>query len=84
MASADDVCADAWDPEQADFDGDGVGNVCDLCPFAGPAPMLDADGCKALDEPALSRILVAADDVLEGRGDVVELVRVIDEENASP
>lgn len=81
VATADDNCPYAWNAEQADFDSDAVGDLCDLCPLDGPAPMLDADGCRALDEAAVQEILAVVDEVFERRASIVDVVRKVNEVN---
>jgi hypothetical protein len=81
VATAEDSCPVIWNAEQADFDVDGVGDVCDWCPLDGPAPMLDADGCRALGDAEIQEILAVVDDVMIGEASVADLVRVVDEVN---
>lgn len=45
-----DVCPLVYDPDQADFDGDGVGDACDACPETPAGTPVDADGCPLVDE----------------------------------
>jgi hypothetical protein len=85
--NSDDVCPLDIDPDQGDFDEDGVGDVCDVCPdVAGVAPA----GCPALtpDELALVRAIAiqiatggapTAQTDIDGSGvvDVIDLDRAI-------
>lgn len=82
VATADDNCPFVWNAEQADFDTDGVGDLCDFCPLDGPAPMLDADGCRALDDRAMADVLAVVDQVFTGQATIVDVVAAIDEVNA--
>jgi hypothetical protein len=79
--SADDNCPDAWNAEQSDYDTDGIGDLCDYCPLDGTAPMLDADGCRALDDASLQQILSTVDDVMQDRASLADLILVIDQVN---
>ncbi len=81
VATADDDCASIYDPDQADFDADGVGDLCDYCPTGGPAPMLDADGCRALPQQAMDQVDAAVAQVLAGQGDATLLVTAVDGAN---
>lgn len=81
VASADDDCPEAWDPLQADFDADGVGDLCDYCPADGPAPMLDADGCRALDQLDVQAVESVIEDVFQDQATIVDVIRKIDEVN---
>jgi len=47
IRNGDDVCPVDRDPDQQDFDEDGVGDVCDRCPDVGGD---DSSGCPALSE----------------------------------
>jgi hypothetical protein len=43
-SNCDDNCPDTYNPDQADGDGDGVGDVCDNCPFNMNNDQADYDG----------------------------------------
>ena len=81
VPSAEDNCPSSWNAEQADFDEDAVGDLCDFCPLDGPAPLLDADGCRALDDAAVQAVLAVVDDVMMGTATILDVVRKVDEVN---
>src|SRR5262249_3077660 len=43
-----DDCPSDYDPHQEDFDGDKVGNACDLCPLTPAGVAVDSAGCPLL------------------------------------
>jgi hypothetical protein len=57
ICSWDDLCPDEFDPSQADLDGDGFGDACDVCPESGTINVdPDGDGlcvenCPAVPNP---------------------------------
>lgn len=56
VADGEDLCPDAYDPNQWDEDGDGVGDTCDDCPLTaeadceGGASDIDGDGVANEDD----------------------------------
>ena len=72
MVNGADVCPDDLDPDQLDFDQDGVGDVCDRCPDVSGA---DGDGCPALSAAERARVVrialaIATDQPPDGDVDV--------------
>jgi len=81
VATASDNCASRWNAEQADFDRDGVGDLCDLCPLGGvgESSLIDADGCRVLDDAARRSIDDVVEAVWRGEADVGDVVAKVDE-----
>jgi hypothetical protein len=54
----EDNCAQHANADQADFDGDKVGDLCDLCPLTDVAAIdkVDADGCLPVDPAQLGTV----------------------------
>ena len=46
MLDTDDNCLANANADQRDFDGDSVGDVCDLCPGTAAAAAVDGSGCS--------------------------------------
>jgi alpha-amylase len=89
-----DDCPDTYDPPQSDFDGDGVGDVCDLCPLSPSGVMVDRiDGCRPLTDTESADLASeeaaalgqqpgsgppATDPDNDGQVDIVDLVDMVD------
>ena len=77
IPSSIDICPDRSDPDQTDFDGDGVGDACDQCGSSPANAEVDRDGCTAVPAELaslLDRIIDAIvnerfDAELDGNGD---------------
>jgi alpha-amylase len=73
-----DNCPKDYNPGQEDFDGDKVGNVCDLCPLTDPGVAVDAVGCPLLSDQDKSALEATVTDILAGHQTVVDFVRQVD------
>jgi hypothetical protein len=89
----EDNCPGTSNVDQADFDGDEVGDLCDLCPLTAPdlLAQVDADGCIPVDPAKLANVdaIIAVikgeapqsaslDLNSDGQVDVLDLVREVD------
>jgi hypothetical protein len=78
VLDANDNCPQDYNPRQEDFDGDKVGNACDLCPLTPPGVAVDAVGCVPLDDVDKQRLEALVKDILAGKASAVDYVRQLD------
>lgn len=62
-----DLCPSIADPAQSDFDADGAGDACDLCPETVAGAIVDASGCAAVDPATADDLAAIVDAILEER-----------------
>lgn len=66
IPSSVDKCPTVSDRDQRDFDGDGRGDLCDVCADTAPMSMVDAEGCPVLAAELRSILDRIAQAIVEG------------------
>ncbi|MBI4817044.1 MAG: thrombospondin type 3 repeat-containing protein [Deltaproteobacteria bacterium] len=69
IPTGSDVCPNRSDPIQSDFDGDRVGDACDVCPMTRSGSVVDGEGCVPVDEVTRSALDAIVEAILDERFD---------------
>jgi hypothetical protein len=64
--NAQDNCANNFNPNQEDFDTDGVGDLCDLCPITKEGATVDIDGCRVFAPGELDTVDAIIEAIQQG------------------